>query len=58
MSTYRWNTLLLFLTTLAAAIVAINEMYSGSGRNIFVLAGAFVAFWVSLFLLLRSEKII
>lgn len=58
MSTGRWNTLLLFLTTLAAAIVAINEMYSDDGRNIFVLVVAFVAFWVSLFLLLRSEKII
>jgi hypothetical protein len=58
LSTGRWNTLLLFLTTLAAAIVAINEMYSGSERNVFVLAGAFIAFWVSLFWLLRSEKII
>jgi len=50
------NTPLLFIVALLAAIVAINEMYS-STRNIIVLSVSIVIFWISLVLLLRSEKV-
>jgi len=51
------NTPLLFIVALLAAIVAINEMYS-SGRNVVVLLVSMVIFWIALFFLLRSEKVI
>ncbi len=57
MQANKLNTPLLFIVALLAAVVAINEMYS-SARNVIVLAVSMVIFWIALFLLLRSEKIL
>lgn len=57
MQANKLNTPLLFVVALLAAIVAINEMYSGT-RNIIVLVTSMVIFWIALFLLLRSEKVL
>jgi small neutral amino acid transporter SnatA (MarC family) len=51
------NTPLLFIAALLAAVIAINEMYS-SARNPIVLVVSMVIFWIAMFLLLRSEKVL